>query len=252
MKLLSILKRHARTVSPYLPHLMHIADKLTYDRDGLSTIHNADFLSDSKFQRAYSRGVAAHKDYSIQWRTHVVTWAATTAMRTAGDFIECGVNRGFQSSAAMTYVDWNKTHGSRRFFLMDTFCGLAPEQVSPPEKAVGKLEMFKDAYPECYEETKKNFEQFEDVVLIRGTIPNTLSQVDASQIAYMHIDMNCAAPEVAALRHFWDRLAKGAVVVLDDYAYHGYQPQKDAMDELGEELGFSVASLPTGQGLIVK
>jgi Methyltransferase domain len=135
---------------------------------------------------------------------------------------------------------------------MDTFCGLVPDLLSPQEKALGRFEMFKDDYPECYETTKKNFEEFENVFLVRGAIPGTLSQVDASQIAYLHIDMNCAAPEVAALRHFWDRLADGAVVVLDDYAWVSLRPQKEAMDELGREIGFSVVSLPTGQGLIVK
>lgn len=112
--------------------------------------------------------------------------------------------------------------------------------------------MFKDAYPDCYESTKRNFSDFENVSLIRGAIPGTLSQVDAKEIAYLHIDMNCAAPETAAMRFFWPKLVPGAVIVLDDYAYHGYQPQKDAMDALGKELGFMVASLPTGQGLVVK
>jgi hypothetical protein len=146
-------------------------------------------------------------------------------MRRPGDLIECGVNRGVQSSAIMSYLNWNETHGNRRFFLMDTFCGLVPDLLSPQEKALGRFEMFKDDYPECYETTKKNFEEFENVFLVRGAIPGTLSQVDASQIAYLHIDMNCAAPEVAALRHFWDRLADGAVVVLDDYAWVSLRPQ---------------------------
>ncbi|HCA60015.1 MAG TPA: methyltransferase, partial [Blastocatellia bacterium] len=67
-----------------------------------------------------------------------------------------------------------------------------------------------------------------------------------------HIDMNHAAPEVAALRMLWPRMAKAGIVLLDDYAYFGYRPQKEAMDALGQELGFAVASLPTGQGLIIR
>ncbi len=35
-------------------------------------------------------------------------------------------------------------------------------------------------------------------------------------------------------------------------AYHGYLPQKEAIDGLGRELGFTVLSLPTGGGMIVK
>jgi hypothetical protein len=71
-------------------------------------------------------------------------------------------------------------------------------------------------------------------------------------VAYLHIDMNCAEPEVAALTHFWDKLAAGAPVLLDDYAYLGYEPQRLAMDEFARAHGITVGSLPTGQGLIFK
>ena len=64
--------------------------------------------------------------------------------------------------------------------------------------------------------------------------------------------MNNATPEVAALSYFWSRLVAGAPVLLDDYAYLGYTPQKLAMDEFANSHGISVCSLPTGQGLIIK
>jgi hypothetical protein len=44
----------------------------------------------------------------------------------------------------------------------------------------------------------------------------------------------------------------GAVVLLDDYAFTGCEAQKQAIDELAEELSFTTLSLPTGQGLIIK
>lgn len=51
----------------------------------------------------------------------------------------------------------------------------------------------------------------------------------------------------------WGRLLlPGGDGFLDDYAYCGYRAQKLAMDELSKELGFAIASLPTGQGLVVK
>lgn len=249
MSLLSFFKQ--KPAKAYQPRIEDWP--LTYMQDGLWTIHNVDFMSDPKFARAYARGVqATEKDHNIHWRTHILTWAATNAMKIPGDFVECGVNRGAESSAILTYVDWNATHGARKYYLMDTFQGLVPELVNDDERAIGRLEMFDGIYPECYEQTKQNFEEFDDVVMIRGTIPDTLPQNKSTQIAFMHIDMNCAAPEVAAMRYFWPKVERGGIVVLDDYAYYGYQPQKDAMDALGREIGFMVASLPTGQGLVVK
>ena len=65
--------------------------------------------------------------------------------------------------------------------------------------------------------------------------------------------MNDVAPEVAALRFFWNKLVQGAIVLLDDYSYSEcYRPQKEAFDALGRELGFSVLTMPTGQGMILK
>jgi hypothetical protein len=99
---------------------------------------------------------------------------------------------------------------------------------------------------------RANFAQWPRARIIEGAIPETLERVTARQVAYLHLDMNCAPPEIAALAHFWDRLVEGAPVLLDDYAYLGYTSQKLAMDDFARAHGVTVCSLPTGQGLIVK
>lgn len=99
---------------------------------------------------------------------------------------------------------------------------------------------------------RANFSEWKNTRIIEGPIPETLPEVAARQIAFCHIDMNCSSPEVAALSCFWDRLVLGAVVLLDDYAYYGYQLFKDGMDRFAEGKGVAIASLPTGQGLLVK
>ena len=45
-----------------------------------------------------------------------------------GDFVECGVNKGFLSSAIMEYLDWNSL--DRGFYLLDTFAGLGTHGVT--------------------------------------------------------------------------------------------------------------------------
>jgi hypothetical protein len=76
--------------------------------------------------------------------------------------------------------------------------------------------------------------------------------VGASKIAYLHLDMNCSPPEVAAADYFWNRLVPGAFVLLDDYAYRGYRAQKIAMDSFAASQQTEILSLPTGQGLLIK
>ncbi len=79
-----------------------------------------------------------------------------------------------------------------------------------------------------------------------------MPQVRAEKIAYLHLDMNCSVPELAAIQFFWERLVPSAFVLLDDYAYYGYLSQKIAMDHFAQEKGIKILSLPTGQGLLVK
>jgi predicted O-methyltransferase YrrM len=90
------------------------------------------------------------------------------------------------------------------------------------------------------------------VKIIEGAVPETLAQVNARRIAYLHLDMNNPKPETAALRYFWDKLTPGAVILLDDYAFAGYEAQKTALDAVARELGRPIASLPTGQGLLLR
>lgn len=226
-----------------------------YNQDGLRSIHNHDFMSDPAFVRAYQRGVEAASDHHWHWRVHVGLWAARLAARLPGDFVECGVNRGFLSSAIMKDLDWDKT--GRRFYLLDTFSGRDERYVSVEEKEGGVLErnrreLESGFYTTNVEAVRANFAEWKNVCIIAGAIPETLEQIDTQCIAFLHIDMNCSPPEVAAIRHLWDRLTPGAPVLLDDYAGFGYEWQKIGMDAFAAERGLSILSLPTGQGLLIK
>lgn len=229
-----------------------------YAQDGLISVHSHAFMKDPAFIRAYARGVQAIggiDTYHWHWRIHVGLWAAEVASALTGDFVECGVNRGFLSSAIMEYLDWNSL--DRDFFLLDTFSGLDQRFVSNLERERGALRanaenLRSGFYVRGVEEVRANFAQWPRARIIEGPVPETLQQVTSSRIAFLHLDMNNAPPEVAAITFFWERLVAGASVLLDDYAYLGYTPQKMAMDEFARTHGVAVCSLPTGQGLILK
>ena len=87
---------------------------------------------------------------------------------------------------------------------------------------------------------------------MEGSIPDTLARVETREVAYLHVDLNCTRPEVAAMEFFWDRLVPGALVLFDDYAYEGYQLSKNGTDDFAAGKRVKVLSLPTGQGLLVK
>jgi hypothetical protein len=253
----SRIKRVTDIINQYFFHPMGyrmikvMPSKVYYDQDGLFSSHNCEFMNDSKFVDAYQRGVkACEGDYLFHWRVHVALWVASHAVNLFGSFVECGVNRGFLSSAIMKYFNWNSLN--KQFFLFDTFCGLDEALVSEEEKALGRLEVFGARYNECYEKVLENFKEFKNVTLVRGSVPATLTQVEIPAVCFLSIDMNCAEPEIAAVNYFWPKIVQHGVILLDDYAYNGYAPQKTAFDHFAAEKKVEILSLPTGQGLIIK
>jgi hypothetical protein len=231
--------------------IVNVTKRKTYNQDALITAHNHDFVDDPDFIKAYKRGIKAWDlDPQMPWRTHVALWAASHGKLLEGDFVECGVYRGFLSSAVMQFLDWNKL--DRQFYLFDTFRGLDEKLVSDSERKKGRMEMSKQNYSECYDKVKANFAEFKNVHLVRGSIPDTLKDVKISKVAYLSIDMNCVAPEIAAANFFWDRMVSGAIAVLDDYAFAGFEDQKNAFDQFAIEKGIRILSMPTGQGVYIK
>jgi O-methyltransferase len=103
-----------------------------------------------------------------------------------------------------------------------------------------------------FEDVKERFSEFDFVKIIKGSVPESFSDGFPDKIAFAHIDMNHPDPEVGALKAILPKLSKGGAVILDDYGWWGYSPQKIALDPIIKENGLSVLELPTGQGLILK
>ncbi|MBI5283445.1 MAG: class I SAM-dependent methyltransferase [Candidatus Solibacter usitatus] len=226
-------------------------------QDGLFTVHNDHFRDDPAFRAAYKRGVLASMgvDPAFEWRVHVALWAASTAIQAPGDFVECGVNAGFISSAIMHHLRWESIN--RRFLLIDTFNGPVLQQFSDAEVEQGRLKLAEaslrsGAYVTDMVRVSRNFSEWPNAVVVPGEVPQVLSKLDVGAVAFLHIDMNCAFPERAAREHFWERISPRGIVLRDDYAYFGHEEQAEEMDKAAVALGTKILSLPTGQGLIVK
>ena len=99
---------------------------------------------------------------------------------------------------------------------------------------------------------RKNYAEWPNAMVIQGGVPEILPEVPVDRVAFLHLDMNCAYPERAALEFFWTRLTPGAVVLFDDYSYCGSEYQAESIDAATAKFGVSVLSLPTGQGLVIK
>lgn len=218
----------------------------TLREDGLATVHSGDFVREPRFVEAYAAAEAVQGPTRLRWRARVLQWAASHALTVPGDFVECGVNRGFLSMSVAVYTNFGR-RTDRRFFLVDTFSGLVESQVSPEDRAA-----FWNEYGDTYDAVVASFRRFPNVTVVRGVVPECLPAIPTERVAYLSIDMNCAAPELAALEFFWPKMVPGGVIVLDDYGFAGHEAQKRVADAFAHSHGVDLLPLPTGQGLLLK
>jgi len=98
-----------------------------------------------------------------------------------------------------------------------------------------------------------NLAQFKPrIQIIPRVLPESITLNLVSKISFLHIDLNAANPETACLKKLWDFIEHRGIIILDDYCHAGRRSQFVAMNQLAQEIGLDILSLPTGQGLIMK
>lgn len=229
----------------------HFLGEITYDTDSLCTSNNCDFIRDERFIRAYDAALQTSpwEGFTLQWRVYIVCWLADMVKNLKGDYVECGVNTGAYSRALIEYIKFEEL--DKVLYLLDTFDGFPESQINESERAIGVNEYGGNHYKNVYEEVKKTFSAFR-VKIIKGMVPDTLTQCTAESICYLSIDMNAVKPEIAAAEYFWPKIVKGGVIILDDYGFSKHINQKLAFDEFAKNKGAEILTLPTGQGIIFK
>lgn len=199
------------------------------------------FLSDERFVAALQACAREDRDLAIAWRTHILTWAARSCLALEGDFVECGTYRGYSAEVICRYVEQHKA--GKRFVLYDLF---------DPGDEAGVGHRLPSHGSALFAEVAARFAPYPGVLVVRGKVPEALPETAPDRIAFLHLDMNNAAAEEAALRLLYDRIAEGGMVVLDDYGWAFYGEQRIAADRVAAEHGQAIVELPTGQGLLVK
>jgi hypothetical protein len=213
----------------------HFADNfLTWGR-------NLSMLDDRAFVKAWESNIQAESDEAIVWRRYVLACAGYHCVQLGGDFVECGAYTGVGVKTVVDYL--GGTAFPRTFWGYDLFeHDASMANHSMPEHGEG-----------LYRRVQEKFAAYPQVRMIKGSIPQVFERHCPERIAYLHIDLNQAPAEIAALDHLFDRMVPGGVLILDDYEWSGfYRPQKLAEDPWFEARHYRVMPLPTGQGLVIK
>ncbi len=202
------------------------------------------FLEDQRFMDAFGSNVRGDQDQSLILRLNTLVWAAQQVLPIEGDFVECGVYRGFSFAVIADYVNFGKV--DKTLFLYDTFQGIPDEYNSENREAPEYAE------PGIYEGVVERFKKYDNVRIVKGVVPDTFADSAPEKVALLHLDMNSSKAEVAALEVLFDRVTAGGVIVFDDYGWAAYRAQRVAADEFMSKRGYRILEIPTGQGLVIK
>ena len=199
------------------------------------------FMRDPKFAALMAKHNESEVDWGHCWHMHILLWAAQNVLgHVEGDFVECGVFKGMSMGMLCDYVDFEAT--GRALWLYDRFSDYSQGDMKKPMQ--GHEDDLKSI-------TAKRFEKYSHVKMIDGVVPDSFKQGIPEKIAFIHIDMNEAAAERAALETLWPSMQPGCMVVLDDYGSQGLPNQTNTHNEFFASKRLFVAELPTGQGLVV-
>jgi O-methyltransferase len=220
---------------PMLAGGYHFADNL------LTWGRNMSMLDDASFVAAWEGNVESASDQAIVWRRYVLACAAYHCVQLDGDFVECGAYTGVGMKTIIDYL--GGTAFPKTFWGYDVF--------------EHDESMLNHAMPEhnagLYDRVREKFADYPQVRLVKGLIPAVFASDCPERIAYLHIDLNQAPAEIAALDHLFDRMVPGGILILDDYEWSGiYRDQKLAEDAWFDARQYRVMPLPTGQGLVIK
>lgn len=200
---------------------------------------NNSLFEDETFRNAWQANIMNDADMAIAWRRYILACAGHQCVQLQGDFVECGVYAGTGIKTVMDYL--GGTAFPKTFWGYDTY-DYHPVQ---GHNFSGQAEGF-------FEQIQNRFKEYPQVRLIKGFLPESLSQGAPEKIAYLHIDLNNAEGELAVLNALFDRVVSGGFIILDDYEWAVYRKQKQAEDPWFDARDYRVFPFPTGQGLVIK
>jgi len=218
--------------------------------EGIATwLKHPDFVSDPAFMdlAAADIDIAPAGVSSWHWNLQTMRWAAQQARDLPGDFVELGVYKGHTTKFLADYLGF--ASWPKRWWLYDTFEGIPKDQADPGREHL-TVEAYGDAF--SFEEVRDRFAPYGNITVVQGRVPEVLAETSPETISLMHIDLNNATAEIAALDTLYPRLSPGGVIVFDDYGWSSSHNQAKAEAEWFKSRGLAIFSLPSGQGLHVK
>ena len=206
--------------------------------DTLVWFRNLGFLEDDDFVRACAPHASDQIIRARIWRVYTLCWAARSCLGLPGDYVDIGCYDGKTVEIMARYVGFAAQE--RSWYLYDVFD-------APPEEAR------KSGHgPQLQAQVETRMRGLGRFRVIRGLVPASFELGLPRDIAFVQLDLNVAAAEIACLERIYDRIVAGGLLVLDDYGFSRYRDTHEVEKRFFAQRGASVLELPTGQGLVLK
>lgn len=171
-----------------------------------------------------------------------------------GDLVECGCFRGLSSYLMCNYM---KRHDAgftgKGYHIFDSFRGLS-EPTTEDDIPAGhgnarnlKAMNQKGAFSASIKHVQHNLKAFPDIEFHPGWIPSTFAGLPERIYKFAHIDVDLYEPTLACLEYFYPRLARGGLLVSDDYSWPG---ACKAIDEFCAERKIELTITPYRQAVL--
>jgi len=167
-----------------------------------------------------------------------------------GDIIECGVFKGtglFQWLKFLTIFDPDSKKRVVGFDLFDHFKeGFQEWEKKEAEKFVQEAD-FKGTDMNELLNIAQKMGQKHRLELIKGnaceTIPSYVEKNRGMRISLLHLDFDPYEPTLVALKQFWPLVARGGIVIFDEYATRGWG-ESEAVDEFFSDKKVEIKTIP--------
>lgn len=188
----------------------------------------------------------------LTWRHYFVYWSAVHSIWNTKiknkNFAEFGVCDGLTAFYAISAA--KRSCLPFGIHLYDAWEGMKNELLLDSEKSsVG-------SYAYLNSDNTKNNLSYLDVkqlVFHKGFIPEVFNVAkNPENLVWAHIDLNSAMPTLSTLERFWDLLEVGGLVLLDDFAWPGYEDTQLEVEKWSIDKKCNILHLPTGQAVIFK
>jgi hypothetical protein len=156
-----------------------------------------------------------------------------------GHFAEVGVYRGGTARLLA------ELRGSKTLFLFDTFTGM-------PETGKADFVQIGDFADTSFEGVKRFVGISDSIRYLPGYFPETAEPIRDETFSLVHIDVDRAESATDCCAFFYSRLARGGILLFDDYGHAACAALTTAVDHFFADKPEAVIYLPTGQALVIK